>query len=90
MLSPKTQQEVSDCVREKVARNFADMKSRIQPMREALDKFEKAVSERSMNDIHHSLTDLSNTSLNCRARLQYMRGIWAVLKGVRDHDPIEE
>lgn len=90
MLSPKTQQEVSECVREKMTSNFADMKIRIEPMRDALRKFEQAVNDRSLDGMHHSLADLSNTSLNCRARLQYMRGIWAVLRNVRDKDPIDE
>lgn len=82
-MSAVTQAEITRVVRSKMRDNAAIITANAHTIQQSSESLIAACKSTSMEEMADALRQIVEAAIGCRARLQYMRGCWAVLKELR-------
>jgi hypothetical protein len=71
----------------KMTYNLNMMRNSAASIRENLGLLEKAIDAECMDDMHVNLKRIVDDSVGCRARLQYMRGVYSTCSDMSRGSP---
>lgn len=85
-MSDVTQAEITRVVRSKMKDNAAIITANAHAIQASSGELIAACKGTSMEEMAEALRKIVEAAIGCRARLQYMRGCWSVLKELRRED----
>ena len=75
-----SQEEVQRLLRTKMDYNSQIIMSASEQIMKATKLLQDATKIQSMEGMHNALKEIVDSSVSCRSRLQFMRGVWSYYK----------
>ncbi len=75
-----SQEEVQRLLRTKMDYNSQIIMSASEQIMKATQLLQNATRIQSMEGMHNALKEIVDSSVSCRSRLQFMRGVWSYYK----------
>jgi hypothetical protein len=75
-----SQEEVQRLLRTKMDYNSQIIMSASEQIMKATQVLQNATRIQSMEGMHNALKEIVDSSVSCRSRLQFMRGVWSYYK----------
>lgn len=83
-MSTITQDEVQRLLRTKMDYNSQIIMSASEQIIKATQALQEATKVQSMEQMNKALKEIVDSSVSCRSRLQFMRGVWSYYKDVNE------
>lgn len=83
----------ADChrlVREKLVKNAKIIEENVDIIEKQIAILKAAMATISMDEMSEALRIIVDNGVGCRARLQFMRGAWAMYRSVKDEEAKRE
>lgn len=79
-----SQEEVQRLLRTKMDYNSQIIMSASDQIMKATQVLQNATRIQSMEGMHNALKEIVDSSVSCRSRLQFMRGVWSYYKDANE------